>query len=150
MKLILLITLSFVFTQWNQAPATKPPSGIVDPIKFDESHDLRFSDEKARLDNISIAWKAHPRVVIYLIVYAGKSACVGEAKARGMRAKKYLLQKHVPVRHVVALDGGWKEEVTTEVWFLPRNAGRFYIGSEFSLKPEEIKLERGCKIKYRG
>jgi len=145
MKLIFLISLHLLF-----APSTTPISAIDEPTKFDEWHDLVFSDEKARLDNISIAWKDQSRNIIYLVIYAGKSACVGEAKARGIRAKNYLVKRNVPASHIVYLDGGWKNEVTTEVWIWPPDVGKPFIFPEFTLKPAEVKLEKGCKIKYRG
>jgi hypothetical protein len=149
MKIIFLITSLLLFPHWAQDP-TKPPLGIADPVKFDEWHDLVFSDEKARLDNISIVWKDQSRNIIYLVIYAGKSACVGEAKARGRRAKNYLVKRNVPASHIVYIDGGWKNEVTTEVWIWPPNVGKPSIFPEFNLKAAEVKLEKGCKIKYRG
>jgi len=133
MKLTFLLTLLLLFSQWAQDPA-KPPLRIADPVKFDEWHDLLFSDEKARLDNISIAWRDQSRNIIYLVIYAGKSACVGEAKARGVRAKNYLVKRNVPPSNVVYKDGGWKDEVTTEVWIWPPDVGKPSIFPEFNLK----------------
>ena len=75
---------------------------------------------------------------------------LGEAKARGIRAKNYLVKRNVPASHIVYLDGGWKNEVTTEVWIWPPNVGKPSIFSEFNFKLAEVKLEKGCKIKYRG
>jgi hypothetical protein len=149
MKLTFLITLLLLFSHWVQDPA-KPSLRIADPAKFDEWHDLVFSDEKARLDNISIAWRDQGRNIIYLVIYAGKSARVGEAKARGIRAKNYLVKRNVPASHIVYIDGGWKNEVTTEVWMWPRNVGKPSIFPEFNLKAAEVELEKNCKIKYRG
>jgi len=149
MKLILFNALFLLVAHSCQDPSQNPALKIADP-KFDEWHDLVFSDEKSRLDNISIVWREQPRSVIYLIVYAGKSACVGEAKARGIRAKNYLIKRYVPANNIVWIDGGWKDEVTTEVWLWPPGVEKPSIFPEFNLKASEVKLEKGCKIKYRG
>jgi hypothetical protein len=75
---------------------------------------------------------------------------VDEAKARETRAKNYLVKRNVLASHIVFIDGGWKNEVTTEVWIWPPDAGKPSIFSEFNLKATEVRLEKGCKIKYRG
>lgn len=145
-----LITLFLLFSHWSHEPGKEPAFEIADVFTFDEWHDLVFSDEKARLDNISIAWKDHPRNIIYLIIYAGKRACVGEAKARGIRAKNYLMKRNVPASNIVWIDGGWKNEVTTDVWIVPPRVEKPSIFPEFNLKVSEVTFETGCKIKYRG
>jgi hypothetical protein len=149
MKLVLLITLLPLFSIWSQDPSSAQAPRIADP-KFDEWHELLFRDEKARLDNISIAWRDLPQNIIYLVVYAGRNACVGEAKARGVRAKNYLIKRKVSASKIVWIDGGWKNEVTTEVWFWPPDTGGPSIFPQFNLKASEVTLEKGCKIKYRG
>ena len=144
-----LIAFFLLFSHWSHEPS-KPAFEIADVFKFDEWHDLVFSDEKARLDNISIAWKDRSQNIIYLIIYAGKRACVGEAKARGIRAKNYLIKRNVPARNIVWIDGGWKSEVTTEVWIWPPKFEKPSIFPEYNLKASEVTFETGCKIKYRS
>src|SRR5260370_5979907 len=118
--------------------------------KFDEWGDIPFGDEKARLDNVAIQWHNEPSSVVYLVVSAGRTACIGEAKARGFRAKNYLVRKRrVKTVNVVVIDGGYKEWVLTEIWFLPRTIGAPWTSSELNLKPHEVTLERNCRIKCR-
>ena len=133
----------------TEVPVSTIQSRQLDPLKFDEWHDLVFSDEKARLDNVSIAWRDRSRNVIYLVVYAGNPACVGEAKSRGVRAKNYLIKRKVPASKIVWIDGGWKNEVTTEVWIWPQETATPPIYPE-SIKSTNVTLEKGCRIKYRG
>jgi hypothetical protein len=90
-----------------------------------------------------------PRNIIYLVVYAGKRACIDEAKARGIRAKKHLMTRGIPSAQIVWLDGGWKKDVTTEVWIWPSGMGKPSVFPDFNLKPSEVKLEKNCKIKNR-
>jgi len=127
------------------------PTYADDFRKFDEWGDLPFSNEKARLDNIAIQWHNEPSTIVYLIIFAGRTACVGEAKARGARAKNYLVGKRrVQARHVVVIDGGYKESVLTEVWFLPPNVSAPTVFPEFNLKPSEVTFEKNCRIKCRA
>jgi hypothetical protein len=118
--------------------------------KFDEWGDLPFSDEKARLDNIAIQWQQQPTTTIYLIIFAGRVACRGEAKARGQRAKNYLVRKrHVNPKRIVWIDGGHKEKVTTNVWLVPAGIPAPSVFRDYNLKRSEVILEKGCRIKRR-
>ena len=58
----------------------------VDP--FDSYGDISWEDEKAHLDNFAIALQHDPDSIGYIIVYAGRRACVGESKDRTLRAKE--------------------------------------------------------------
>ena len=122
---------------------------ICDPVKFDEWGDILFRDEKVRLDNVALHLRDVPGNIIYLVVYAGQTACVCEAKARGVRAKKHLISRQVAPSQVVWIDGGWQQEVTTEVWIWPPHMGRPSVFPEHNLKASDVKLERNCKIKRR-
>jgi hypothetical protein len=57
---------------------------------FDEYGSICWEDEKARLDNFAIALLNDD--LGHIIVYDGKRACRGEAVARAIRAKKYLVE----------------------------------------------------------
>jgi hypothetical protein len=115
--------------------------------KFDEWGDLVFSDEKARLDNVAIQLKQQPTDIVYLMIYAGQTACVGEAKARGIRAKKHLMSRQIAPSRIVWIDGGYRQDLTTEVWISPPNIAKPSVNPELSLKPADVTLERNCKIK---
>lgn len=118
--------------------------------KFDEWGDILFSDEKARLDNVAIQLQQQPANIVYLIIHAGQTACVGEAKARGIRAKKHLMSRQIVPSRIVWIDGGYQKEVVTEVWISPPDAGKPSIFGELNLKPSDVILEKNCKIKRRA
>jgi len=100
-----------------------PPGVICDPTKFDEYHIISWRDEKARLDNAAIQLQRNPSYIIYLTVYAGRRACIGEVQARAVRAKNYLVDKRgIEADRVLWKDGGYREEETVEVWVQPRGA----------------------------
>ena len=136
---------------WHvQEPSNPQLPRIGDPVKFDEWVDILFSDEKARLDNAALYLKKQmPRNVIYLVIYAGQTACAGEARARGIRAKKHLMSRRIPPAQVVWIDGGHQRDVRTEVWIWPPEIRLPSVFPEFNLKPSEVRLEKNCKIKRR-
>ena len=47
-------------------------------------------------------------------------------------------------------DAGWRKEVSVEVWIWPPELGKPKITPDFDLKRRAVKLEKNCKIKYRG
>jgi hypothetical protein len=93
----------------------------------------------------------YPTTTIYLVIFAGRIACVGEARARGERAKDYLVRKRgVKPERVVWIDGGYRETVTTEVWLWPPDIAPPCVFPDFNLKASDVTLQKNCRIKYRG
>src|SRR5262249_54278512 len=117
--LVLLLASSVAAKAWRgilpgslqdpQTPAQPPVCGL--PIKFDQYGTLRFSDEKARLDNFAIQLTKSDEMVGYIIVYAGRKAMVAEAQTRAKRARDYLINiRKIDPRRVKAIDAGYKED----------------------------------------
>jgi hypothetical protein len=91
--------------------------------KFDEWGNLRFSDEKARLDNFGIQVNNEEGSVGYIIVYAGRKATVAEAQLRATRARDYLINvRKIDPQSVKAIDGGYLDELTIQLWITPAGA----------------------------
>jgi hypothetical protein len=131
-----------------QDPSNPPPL-IVEPERFDQWGDIRLKDENARLENVAIKAKEWPLSIIYLVIHAGKTACIDEAKARGFRAKNYLMRRGVPSDRIKVIDAGWRKEASVQVWIWPPELSQPKVPNDFNLKPSEVKLEKNCKIKYR-
>ena len=91
------------------------------PRKFDEiPADFAWSDVMARLDNVAIQFKQAPSDgVLYLIAYAGRKACVGQADKLNLRAKKYLVRREVDSTRVILIDGEYLERPIIDVWIVP-------------------------------
>ena len=123
---------------------------IVAPDKFDQWADVPFDDEKVHLDKIANQTKEWSLSIVYLVIHAGQTACVGEAKARGIRAKNYLLGRGISSNRVVWIDAGWQKTLGVEVWIWPPELGRPTPSTASNLKPGAVTLQRTCKIKYRG
>lgn len=93
--------------------------------KFDEYGALSFEDEKARLDNFAIQIQNQSGTVGFIIAYAGRRARVGEAHARANRAKEYLeRRRNIDVGRVVAIDGGYREDSSVELFVGPTEAAK--------------------------
>ena len=95
--------------------APNPPA-----VKFDEYGNIKFNDEKARLDNYAIQLQNQPGSQGYIIAYG---ACEGEAQARADRAKDYLVNtRGIDAGRLVTIDGGCMSELKVELWVVPTGA----------------------------
>jgi hypothetical protein len=90
------------------------------PVKFDEYGNIKFNDEKARLDNYAIQLQNQPGSQGYIIAYG---SCEGEAQARADRAKDYLVNtRGIDAGRLVTIDGGCMPELKVELWVVPTGA----------------------------
>ena len=95
------------------------PAAAV-PVKFDEYGNIRFNDEKARLDNYAIQLQNQPGSQGYIVAYG---SCEGEAQARADRAKDYLVNtRGIDPGRLMTVDGGCRSDLTVELWVVPTGA----------------------------
>ena len=147
-----VISIAFclcIFSAVTQAQKVSIPE-ILKPDRFDQWGDISFNDEQTHLNKIAAQAKEWPLSMIYLVVHAGQTACIGEAKARGVRAKNYLMTREVSDERIVWIDAGWRKNAIVEVWIWPLQLGKPSVVSDLNLKRSRVNLERNCKIKYRG
>lgn len=86
--------------------------------KFDEYGNIRFNDEKARLDNFAIQLQNERTLQGYVIAYG---SCGDEGQARGNRAKNYLVNRHgIASDRVVVIDAGCMAALRVDLWMWPR------------------------------
>ena len=98
-------------------------TGEVPPRKIDEYGNIRFNDEKARLDNYAIELQNDPTATGQIICYGGRRGRTGEAQRRCDRAKDYLVNtRGISADRIQTVDGGYKEELTVELWIVPTGA----------------------------
>src|SRR5689334_18220314 len=89
-------------------PATSP----VDVFWIDRYGDISWNDEKARLDNFAIQLMNEPNQVGYIIVNVGLVSCKGEAQARALRAKNYMVRvREVPESRIIWRDIGYRDSL---------------------------------------
>ncbi|MBD0370800.1 MAG: PKD domain-containing protein [Pyrinomonadaceae bacterium] len=90
---------------------------------FDQYGAINFEDETARLDNFAIQLLEEPVAEGYIIVYDGRNGRAGQALSRANRAKNYLIKKReVAGDRIVIVEGGFREEMTVELWIVPAGA----------------------------
>ena len=96
---------------------------VPEARKVDEYGNIRFNDEKARLDNYAIELQNDPTAQGYLVCYGGRTGRTGEAQRRCDRAKNYLVStRGIDASRIVTVDGGFREELTVELWVVPSGA----------------------------
>jgi len=118
---------------------TLPGAHAQQPRKFDEWGKIRFSDEKARLDNLAIfVTKNEPTWVVYLMFYDGQRSCAGELQARAVRAMKWLVKRGVAENRIIWKNAGYREEFTVEVWTWRRDVGEPSVYSTVS--PNDVRV----------
>ena len=108
----------------DDTPKCPEGSGILDPAtprKIDEYGFIGLKEERRRLDNLALALQyEQPGAEAYIIVHAGKSSSLSEARRRAERAKKYLLTKRgIEAEQVVALPYGSRDERIIELIVRP-------------------------------
>jgi hypothetical protein len=120
---------------------------VAPDSSFDSFGNLCFEDEKARLDNFAIALQQNPKLIGYIVVYAGKESCAGEAEYRANRAKRWVVKRGVAAGRIITKDGGYRADITTELQPWPSDQPPYEIlPGELSFK--HVKIFKPCKI-YR-
>jgi hypothetical protein len=88
--------------------------------KFDEYGNIRFNDEKARLDNFAIQLQNEPTAQGYIIGYG---ACDAEGLTRANRAKDYLVNtRGIDAGRLVTTDAGCLPNLQVQLWIVPQGA----------------------------
>ena len=141
-KKVFLLLVIVVMAE-NMVAATQGTDSVR---KVDEYGDIALNDEKARLDNFAVELKSDQNAVGYLIVYGGRRSVKGIAKTRALRAKNYLVKKgRLASKQIVWIDGGYREELTTEIYIVPRGATA--PSSSPSVDPSEVQFVKATKAK---
>ncbi|MET0648593.1 MAG: hypothetical protein ABW208_18430 [Pyrinomonadaceae bacterium] len=90
---------------------------------LDTYGNIRFDDEKARLDNYAIELLNDPTAEGHLLCYGGRKGRAGEAERRCVRAKKYLVEvRGIEASRILIVDGGFREALLVESWVVPAGA----------------------------
>jgi hypothetical protein len=109
--------------------------------KFDTYGNIKFNDEKARLDNYAIQLQNEPGSTGYIIAYG---SCTGEGQARADRAKDYLVNtRGIDASRIMTIDGGCRSELMVELWICPQGAAAPTADTSGAVDPcPECKIKR--------
>ena len=92
-------------------------------LAFDEFGDIKFEDEKARLDNFAIQLSMNEEQRGSIIVFAGRQTYENEAKERLKRAKNYLVNvRKIDPNQILTVDGGYREDFQVYFYIIPPGA----------------------------
>jgi hypothetical protein len=98
--------------------SVKPPQAVA--RKFDEYGDIKFNDEKARLDPYAVQLQNEPGSAGVILAYGN---CEGAAQARADRAKNYLVNtRGIEAGRITTVDGGCRADLSVELWIVPSGA----------------------------
>lgn len=87
---------------------------------IDRYGEISWNDEKARLDNFAIQLMNEPNRVGYIFVNVGLVSCNGEAQARALRAKNYMVRvRDVPESRIIWRDIGYSDSLEVSLWLVP-------------------------------
>jgi len=101
--------------------------------KFDEYADLRFNDEKARLDNLAIQLQNEPGSQGYYVIFG---SCETEADQRSTRAVDYLVNNRgIDRSRITVVNGGCRETLTVELWVCPTGADKPTAANSATVSP---------------
>ena len=116
---------------------------------FDRYGNIRWADEKLRLDNFAIQLLQDENYLGYIWVLQGPEMCPGEAEARAIRAKNYLVNyRHAPWNRVVWLTG-YHREPETVFWVVPRDKASSAPIPDSEAPPKHRLDVKGCAKRLR-
>jgi hypothetical protein len=119
-----------------------------EPVKFDEYGNIRFNDEKARLDNFAIQLQNDPSSTATIIVFG---SCAGEGQQRGDRAKDYLVNtRGIEAGRITVIDGGCRSDLTVQLWIVPSGAAAPEVDTAGSISPCPECRRRPAPRRRRG
>lgn len=96
------------------------PFGFVCGLPLDSFGDIKFEDEKARLDNFAIQLSNEFLAIGYILMSAGQRTFKGEAQARLARAKSYLMNvRGMDPNRIVTVDCGFSQELSIKLYISP-------------------------------
>ena len=145
MKLITAICLSATVLSSPTAS-----SGHYKPLPtspFDEYGEISWEDEKAHLDNFAIQLQQDSDLIGYVLVYDAARGCPGEAQARAIRAKRYVVHRGLPWNRVIWRQEGYQADIHTVLQPVKQNVipPRPFLGPTVAaIDGEASKL---CKAK---
>jgi len=114
--------------------------------QVDEYGDIKFNDEKARLDNYAIALNSDPNATGTIIVYAGRTDPAGTAQARGDRAKNYLVTtRGIDAGRITVVDGGCRETLAVDLFNCPAGATPPVASGTVPCEPGPAKARRRAR-----
>ena len=111
--------------------------------RFDEYGDIKFEDEKARLDNFAITLANEPLTSAQILVSAGQETFEGEAAERLARAKSYLADvREIDPGRIVTVDCGFSQDLIVQLFVVPVGAALAACNDSRAVPFFEVKFTK--------
>ena len=118
---IAFIASSLIANTWFVVAASAPNS------PFDQYGTIRWNDEMARLDNYAFQLQNYQHSIGFIVGLDADGGCPGEAKARAMRAKRYIVERRgIPPNRVAWRIDGHQKDSRTTLLIVPTGASVAY------------------------
>jgi hypothetical protein len=146
-----ILTMLLSFAAVANAQGTQVTrQDIFDP--FDQWFGSLSSErERERLDNFSNELLHEPDWVGYIVVYAGKESCRGEARRRADRLRKYVVgYRKISRDRVITKDGGYFEQPMVVLQPIPRSQSSTSLFTYYPKTAEHIVRKCGERKSNRG
>jgi hypothetical protein len=115
---------------------------------FDQYGRINWEDEQAHLDNFAIQLMNEPDLIGYIFVYDGNNICAGEAQARAMRAKRYVVEhRGVQWNRVIWRIDGYIEEFMTYLQPVSRSIPISYPFLAEIMRSPRSHVTRHCQAR---
>ena len=137
-----LLSLVLVLTSLT---ATAPP--LVPDVPFDQYGSISWEDEQARLDNLAIQLEQFKNMMAYILVVDAVDGCPGEAQARAIRAKRYLVEhRGIANNRLIWRVEGFRDQPMTTLLVAPPEYTLFH-GYGATMSGKSGPLNKLCKLK---
>jgi hypothetical protein len=112
-------------------------------LAFDRYGDLKFEDEKARLDNFAIQLMNSPLASGSILMSAGRETYRNEARERLDRIKSYLVDvREVEPYRIVTFDCGFAPELLIQLYIVPPGATLPACDNSIEVPLSEVKFTK--------
>jgi hypothetical protein len=119
---------------------------LVATTPFDQYGAISWEDEKSHLDNFAIQLQNDEKLIGYILVFDAVGGCPGEAQARAIRAKKYIVEhRGVAWNRVIWRREGYHEGLSTMLQPTPRESILPYPFLS-TVAGKDGPLNRSCKL----
>jgi hypothetical protein len=97
----------------------------LDETRMSDSYGrISWKDEKPRLKALAyeLRNKSDLNDVIYFYFYGDRNSCLSQVRKRIEKAKNYLVsEQKIPNERIVLKEGGYRENLTVDVYIQPRD-----------------------------
>jgi hypothetical protein len=112
-------------------------------LRFDQFGDVRFEDEKARLDNFAIQLSNELQATGHIIMYAGRETFENEATERLARARSYLVDvREIDANRIVTTDCGFAGELSIAFVIAPLGVSPPSCDNYLQIPFSEVKFTK--------